>query len=469
MRDLLVALIVLTALPISFKRPVVGILTFSLLAYMRIQDLAWGFARFERWSMYVALVMVAGWFMQRDKQGPIWTFRTGLLLFMPVWIFTGLLVAIGPEAFVSAQFIEYAKIIFIAVFTTMVVRRREHLRALMWVIGGSFAFFGLKNGAATILSGGSLYIIRGPGGMLEDNNDFALALAMSIPIIAGLATSEVNPYYRRWLKLFVPFTFLSIIATRSRGGFLSAGLATFVLVWRSRNRVAGIMLMGLAGLVGLALLPAEAFERLRTLQNVSADGSAMGRLAAWRVAGNMIEDSPVFGVGFNQFQARYLDYGVAIGTQSGTRVAHNGYLQIWSECGTPVFIAYVLLLTMSVLAIQRLRREAKRVYERSWILSYCTALEGALLTFMLGSVFLNRAHFDLIYHYFAIVMVFERIARAEMQAPLAHGVRRPGVGGTLVRREDFGFGRSPGPGHGFRTTNLSRATLRGLADGARGV
>ncbi|MEM7518411.1 MAG: DUF5935 domain-containing protein, partial [Planctomycetota bacterium] len=101
MRDLFVALLVLTALPISFKRPVVGILMFSLLAYMRVQDLAWGFARFERWSLYVALAMLAGYAAQREKHGPIWTFRTGLLLFMPVWTFLGLIVAIGAKAFQS--------------------------------------------------------------------------------------------------------------------------------------------------------------------------------------------------------------------------------------------------------------------------------------------------------------------------------------------------------------------------------
>ena len=61
MRDLLVALFVLGALPVSFKRPAAGMLTFSLLAYMRIQDLTWGFARDQRWSLYVALAMLAGW------------------------------------------------------------------------------------------------------------------------------------------------------------------------------------------------------------------------------------------------------------------------------------------------------------------------------------------------------------------------------------------------------------------------
>jgi probable O-glycosylation ligase (exosortase A-associated) len=462
MRDLFVALFVLAALPVSFKRPAAGMLTFSLLAYMRIQDLTWGFARDQRWSLYVALAMLAGWLFSQDKAKPIWSFRTALLLFMPAWMFIGLVEETGMKAFQSTNFIEYGKIIFISIFTTMVIQRREHLRALMWIIGGSFAFFGLKNGVAAILSGGSLHIIRGPGGMLEDNNDFALALAMSIPILVGLATSETNGYYRKWLRSFVPFTYLSVFATRSRGGFLSAGLATFLLVWRSKNRIAGLMLMGAAGFLGLLALPANMFERLQTLQNVEEDGSAMGRIRAWKVAGRMIEDQPFFGVGFNRFQKNYLNYGDRVYERAdGTRVAHNAYLQIWSEGGTPVFLSYMLLLTLSVVAVQRIRRQALRVYDRSWILSYCTAFEGALLTFMLGSTFLNRAHFDLIYHYFAMVLVFEKVARKEMENPIAAtGKARRSIGGHLARLDEVGFKRPTGVSRGFRSTDLTPVTYR---------
>ena len=110
-------------------------------------------------------------------------------------------------------------------------------------------------------------------------------------------------------------------------------------------------------------------------------------------------------------------------------------------------------------ALQRLRREARRLYDRSWILSYCTALEGALLTFMLGSMFLNRAHFDLIYHYFAIVMVFERVARAEMADPLSIAEpRKEGVGGRLSLSQGYGFDRRPGQSRRFRSTDLGRGS-----------
>jgi probable O-glycosylation ligase (exosortase A-associated) len=455
-RDIIVSLFIIGALPVCFRRPLAGLLLFSLLAYMRLQDLTWGFARFERWSFYVAIAMLAGWIASREKQAPPADLRVILLLFLPVWVVLSKIFAKGYAPLAIEGVIEYSKVIGIAVFTTMVVRTKEHLRAVMGIIGLSFAFYALKNGLATFLSGGSLYIIRGPGGMLEDNNDFALAMAMSVPILVGLGLSELRPLYKKWFALCVPLAGLTVIATRSRGGALSLGLALSIIIWRSKNRVAGIVLGVILAVIGLALAPAEWYERIATLQNVEDDGSAMGRIRAWKVARDMIMDNPIFGVGFERFQANYLDYDPAgAGGGMKTRVAHNAYLQIWSETGTPAFLAYVGLMFLCLFDIWSVRREAKRKLERSWILYYCTAFEGAILTFMLGSTFLNRAHFDLIYHYFALVLVFGRIARAEMRAPAVIPGALSARGGPFVRVDHVGFGRPVLGARRFRTTLLS--------------
>ena len=207
--------------------------------------------------------------------------------------------------------------------------------------------------------------------------------------------------------------------------------------------------------IGLTLAPSEWYERLSTLKNVEDDGSAMGRIRAWKVAKDMIIDNPIFGVGFERFQANYLTYDPA-GAGGGikTRVAHNAYLQIWSETGTPAFLAYVSLMLICIFDIWSVRRLAKQKLERSWILYYCTAFEGAILTFMLGSTFLNRAHFDLIYHYFAMVLVFGRIARAELNAPAVIPGAASARHSPLVRVDSGGFGHAGRGGRGFRHTPL---------------
>ena len=71
---------------------------------------------------------------------------------------------------------------------------------------------------------------------------------------------------------------------------------------------------------------------------------------------------------------------------------------------------------------------------------------------IIGSVFLNRAQFDLFYHFVAIVIAFERIARREMEglAPIEGARKR---GGELVVVRPHGFTRIA-PQGGFSGGNV---------------
>lgn len=471
MRDLIVSFFILFSLPVCFRRPFIGLLVFTLLAYMRIQDLTWGFARFQRWSYFVALVTMAGFVMGRRSQ-------RFMLPDLRNWLMIALVVLVGASIvasrFLSPRdlegFVEFGKIIGVALFTTGVVKNREYLRILLWVIALSFGFYGVKNGLAFLLSGGSLVIIQGPGGMLSDNNDFALALVMGIPLLLYLGLAESRPILRRTTLAMIPLMVLTIVATHSRGAFLALGVTAVLIVWRSRNRVAGFSMLFLILVAGTIALPASYKERIATIGSYEQDSSARGRLEAWKVAGRMIASNPLLGVGFAKFQQNYRDYDPNAALPSsgaehevGTRVAHNSYFQIWAEVGTPAFLIYLTLMALTFVDLSRVRREALRRYHSSWILSYTTMLEASMLGFVVGSFFLNRAQFDLFYHFVAIVIVFGHVARetmADTQSYPERGSARGGLAlapaggfGAKVRRDAFektprqsGFGRRYVPG-----------------------
>ncbi|MEZ6021123.1 MAG: putative O-glycosylation ligase, exosortase A system-associated [Planctomycetota bacterium] len=420
MRDLIITLFMLGMMPFCFRRPFVGLLLFTLLAYMRLQDLAWGFAKVQRWSMYVAVLSFAGYFADSQRKYPIMDLRTWLLLGMMLQVGVGLFFAVGDAPVDLRGYTEYVKIIAIAIFTTAVVRTREHVRILVWVTAMGLAFHGVKNGLHAVLKGGNLYIHHGPGGLMEDNNDFALAIAMALPWVYYLSVSEVNPTLRKVLRWMVPLCALTVISTRSRGGTLSLGLCTAIMIWHSRNRLMG-MVVGVAAVAAVIVLsPSEYKERLSTISSYEEDGSAMGRLRAWKVALRMIDAHPIFGVGFNRFALNHIAFepNPTPAQREGGKalVAHNSYFQIWAESGTPALIMYLSLIGLTFLDIWRIRRRGKRLYHDSWILSYCTMFEASLATFVLGSAFLNRAAFDLVYHLFATVMAFSLVARNQMSA-----------------------------------------------------
>lgn len=454
MRDLIVSLFLLGMLPVCFRKPFVGLLLFSLLAYMRLQDLTWGFAREIRWSFYVAIVMFAGFLAStRERRFMSNDVRNAIMILMVLLVAASILAAGGGIwARDVDMFVEYVKIVSIALFTTGMVHSRDRLRLMIWTIALSFGFFGFKSGIVGILTAGQLQILEGPGGMLQDNNDFALALGMGAPMLWHIASSERNPTVRRLFFMLTPLTVITIGLTHSRGGFLALMAGFSLLVWRSRNRVAGLIVAGFLALATTLILPAAVGERLSTIREFEQDPSAMARFRAWQTALEMVRENPLLGVGYARFQQNYMFYSPLAREDPSlvgrAHVAHNSYLQIWAECGTPTLLLYLTLILISFVDLSRIRRQAQRRYHASWILSYANMFEASLLVFVVGSMFLNRAQFDLFYHLVALIAAFGVIARREMGDLLRYPERAAGRV-TLVPRAQRGFARRPALGAGF--------------------
>lgn len=417
MRDFVVFAVVMGCLPTAFRRPFIGLLLFSWLAYMRPQDLCWSFARGMRFSFYVGLVMVAGWFVNESQVRKFWRLdiRTGLIVALVIVTTVSLSIAQRSfgDTYVARYFFEFIKIVVVALFTTGQVDTKRRLRVLLWTICGCLAFYGVKGGVIGVLTGGSP-ILRGPGGMLEDNNDFALALTMNIPLLFYLGRTEEKVWVRRLTDLGVVLTLITILLTHSRGGFLAATATLLVMAWRSRRLVQAAGVMALTAVMFFAFAPDHVIERIASIGQGSADSSANARLQAWAAAFRMIEDSPFLGVGMRNFQYQFSSVdGVEAGQQMAY-VAHNSYLQIWAETGTPGFLIYMVMLGSVFWACGHVRRLARLRPDLKWIRNYALMFEATTVGFMVGAVFLNRGHFDLIYHWLALTSCMVWVARREV-------------------------------------------------------
>ncbi len=444
MRDLIISLVLFGLMPVCYRKPFVGLAVFSWLAYMRVQDLTWGFARGMRWSYYVAIVTFAGFLVSRERKR--WFLRDPrcyVMLVLVGLIGIGILLSKQPNLRQFERYLEYGKIVAVALFTTAIVNTKERLRVLLWIIALSLGFYGMKSGLQGVLQGGSLHIIRGPGGMLADNNDFSLALSMAVPMLFHLGWSERRPEIRKVFWFALPLTVLTVGFTRSRGGFLSVSAAIGMLVWRSKNRLLGGLLAAMLAVVAMLAAPDEYKERLLTMLEPSKEGSASSRLRAWGIATRMALDNPVFGVGMYKFRQHYPQYDPQFQQGQDVIVAHSSYFQIWAECGTIALLLYFGLILASFWTCWRIRAEAKRRYHTSWIINYAVMFEASLAAFVVGSAFLNRAHFDLFYHWVAIVIVFGVIARREMDADDENPLRAVDGRGELEEASRTGFARRP--------------------------
>ena len=184
-----------------------------------------------RWSYYVAILTFTGFLLNRARQR--WFLpdpRSYAMMALVVLTGIGIAISEEPSAGQFQRYMEFVKIVAVALFTTAIVRNREQLRILIWIIALSLGFFGVKSGIWGIFTLGQIPILRGPGGMLGDNNDFSLALSMAVPMLFYLGWTERRPEIKRAFWIAVPLTVVTVGLTRSRGGFLSVVMAISVLI-----------------------------------------------------------------------------------------------------------------------------------------------------------------------------------------------------------------------------------------------
>lgn len=415
MRDLFVLTVVFGSLPVILFRPYLGLLVYSWLAYMRPQDMTWGMSRVLPLSQWVAIAMVAGLVVTFGRERLV-TIKpqTVILFLLGIWISLSAMNAVIPEL-AWEVYDYYWKGIVIALLTTGLVRDRERFRWLFLLIPFCIGFLGAKRGLVGILQGGAQYK-DGPGGFMADNNSFALMLNVSLPLLVGIASTDPRRPVRIAAMVIAALTVPAILFTFSRGGLLTLLVVSGLLFWRSRNRllVAAVMALALLGFVAFSsdMVTQKYLERASTIDDYQEDGSARGRLNAWRTSWNVFLDYPVLGVGPNNLISVFRRYSPEV---DRFRVAHNAYLQILSESGLPALLLYLAALGTALWRMNRLRL----ANSQPWVVTQARMLQISILAFMTGSSFLNSAYNEVIYHLIGLTVCLEVVAEAEAKSPAA--------------------------------------------------
>lgn len=392
-RDYVLMAILIVSLPLSVMRPFFGLLVFSWLAYMRPNDMTWGVNQF-RPSLMVALATVVGVLMHKKERMVVLEKRTVLLGIFLATIAVSTLLAPDPQfSLQNGKLEDLAKVLFISFLTTGLVSTRDRARWLLLVIGMSLGALALKSSIQGVLNPGR--VMHGPGGLIEDNNDYGLALVMTLPILAYLARDEKGPFLKAVLVAMSVACVAGVLFTRSRGGLVALGLMGLIWLWKARRNAWAMILAPLGLALVLVVSPPELWNRVRNLATGAQDASAMGRRVAWTKGLNMIEAHPVFGVGPGNFNTPEVwnsvpphDTGVA------PIVAHNTYIQIAAESGLIAFGVFFLTLLVTLVSLVRTKVER----DDPWRARYADAIFLSLIGFMAGSFFLTRTHFDLTYH-----------------------------------------------------------------------
>jgi len=216
-------------------------------------------------------------------------------------------------------------------------------------------------------------VMRYTGGGLNPN-DFALVLAIGIPMAYYLATSGgIRIQILRWAYwLFCPIAAITILITGSRGGFIAMSIGILFLIAtypkKELKTKLGLLVIGITVLLfAWQLIPEANLLRIMSLGDELRFGKLGGRRIILEAGMKVFWESPIIGMGIGTFIS-------AVGVATSWNVAHNVFLSVLVEGGMIGFMFFSSIPTLAIVFALKMP-----IRERSlWLAVLFTWLVGVL-------------------------------------------------------------------------------------------
>ena len=251
-----------------------------------------------------------------------------------------------------------------------------------------------------------------PGTFIEDNNELALALIMTIPLMRYLQLQIRN----RWLRLaFHPAMIaciLSALGSHSRGALLAMSGMAFMLWLRGSKKLMTAPVFVLAGAAMIAFMPEHWGDRMETIATYEQDASAMGRINAWWAAFNIAQDR-MLGGGFDIYRPDV--FAIYAPVPDDVHAAHSIYFQVLGELGFVGLAIFLSLWFVTWRAAAWVRKHARGDPETEWASTLAGLCQVSMLAYLIGGAFLSLSYFDLPYNLMVLVVVTRQIVEKRLR------------------------------------------------------
>jgi len=406
MRDILVTLIFAGALPFVFKRPYIGVLLWVWFSVMNPHTLGWGFAvNFPFAAIIGALTLFSLIINKVPKTAPNVPVVIVFIAFI-LWMNVTTFFAIHPDLVIE-QWIKVMKIMLMTYVTFILIRDKKQVQLFVGMIIFSLAYFGVKGGIFTLTSGGQ-YLVWGPGNsFIAGNNEIALALVITIPLLHYLQMTTKNKLAQYGLMIAMLLCAIAALGSYSRGALLALTAMGGFLWLKSKHKARLAILLAFTIPLMLAYMPEQWTQRMVTINTYEQDQSAMGRFNAWGMAYNLANDRPLVGGGF-VVTTRELFAHYAVDLGDVPRAAHSIYFQALGEHGYVGLGLYLLLGFLTWRSGVWIIRNTKDLKEYQWASSLASMIQVSLIGFAAGGAFLSLLYFDVPY-YLMVAMVATRV------------------------------------------------------------
>lgn len=399
------------SLPVCFFRPFYGVLVWTVIAFTSLQWYAWA-AYDIPCALLVAIATLAGFFIFTRGVTRLGSRETFLLAALWAWFVLTSIISTNTPLFVHhadatwRELSMVSKVLLMAIVTVGIVDSFPRLRILVMTIACCFGFFVTKSLPFLILSNAENRIYGPEKSMIADNNDFGLALNMTLPMFFFLAKTETTLWRKRLFGALFLMTIPAILFTYSRGALLGLVTILTLMFIQLKQRAILVPVVGLLCVVGLIFAPAKWKERMDPTREGALDKSALSRINSWTYSWNLAKDYPIAGGGFNTFTQELFDrYAPNAADLHGPHSIYFGILAEHGFVGLGLFLALIGSCFASVLKIMRWARYCGD----ETAASYANMFGLSLVGFLASGTFLGRQYFDYYFTVIACVVILKKI------------------------------------------------------------
>lgn len=417
----------------SLIHPFYGILPYYILSVLRPQSI-WDYALPEgvRWSLMAAAIAILAVALHAKRLFATmrWNPVSTLLAILGALLLVSCLAARDTD--VAAGYgVEYFKIFFMAMLATVVIQKQLHVRWLMLMIFACIGYIAWEFNARYLFENRLDILTDGHDGL--DNNDTGLMLAMGIPLAYGWWQAK-----RGWVQFLSAAVagaviIHSLMLSYSRSGMVAAVVAVgwLALHHQPRRQLLFLVPVVVAGVLYMA--GPEIRAEFMSVKEYEQDTTAQLRFDNWQRGWATAWDHAFTGAGVRNSNLMSEAYGA----YTNGRSIHNTYLQIAADSGIPAMFIYIAAIVTAVLLLRAFRRRLtgeKRLrgepYRRRRskprptldprqreAYAMALALEGSIIAFATGAVFLSLEFFELPWLMLVMAGALPKIALPQTDSP----------------------------------------------------
>jgi probable O-glycosylation ligase (exosortase A-associated) len=394
LRGLLLLASIVAFLGVTFVRPFAGVLVWTWFTLMDPNDSVYGLARTLPLNLAIAAVTVLAWLLSSDRKRLPLNLTTVLVVTFLIWMTVNTFLAFNPP-WAWPYWDRTWKIFALGILVAIMSTNRARFHALIWIATISLGFYAIKGGIFTLLTGGQNHVYGPAASIIGDNNQLALALLMTLPLMNYLRLHTESALIRYGLVATMALLLVAVLGTYSRGAIVTLVALAAVSWLRTKRKLvyAAIMFVLVGSVTTFEIMAPSFWLRVDTIQHPESDPSFIGRQQAWHVAfGYAIDHFPI-GAGFNSPQHAEIFHKYE--PDAVLHAAHSIYFQVLGELGFGGLAIYLAMFASSFVDLRRVIQDTKGKPDLLWAHDLARMAQLSLFAFAIGGAALSMAYYDL--------------------------------------------------------------------------